>query len=587
MSLSYQPIKSRILLDPIVDTIQDYTYLIQRSGKNNTFQQIISQNVSSSSLTFTTVPPSLVTYVNRKQFIGVPIRFYMYGQATVPGSGILQIGIHDALKAYPLQNYLFTTSSATINNTNVAINSSDIIEPLLRTNMYLQNQKYDFSLTPTYPDVYQNYDDFENGNYGSKDVGVGANDNSIVSSNNNPLGAFGLNYEGGGRGGFPYVIIKNTDTEAIVDVFITEQLFLPPLVTGHENHPGLIGVNQINYQFNLNNNALALGNMWAHSEAGNPITSISAQIVGSGTLDPAFGFRDRTSPTLFLNFVTPYSVASLPPLITYPYYEIIRFPTDSQLVKPGFSALISSNNIQLNSIPNRIYIVAKRKNEEKTFLTTDTYALINRLSINYKNRSSLLGSATPIDLYNMSIHNGVKLTWPEYSKYTGSIVCINPAFDLGEEDESCSNGVLENIQLQINADITNLNLSKSITFSLYIICVNEGTFTVDLTNNSARQQIGVLSRQEVLNASLLEKINYNAALNLWGGDFYSSIKSGVKHVANAVKTAAPYISKGAHAVGQAARVVKSAADKASTLSDLALVGLGSEQPRRRSLKHRY
>ncbi len=587
MSLSYQPIQSRILEDPRVDVREDYTYLIQRSGKQNTYQQIISQNVSNSSLSFTTVPPSLVTFVNRKIFVGVPMRITFTGTESSPGSGLLQIGQHDALKAYPLQNYLFLTSSATINNTSVSINSYDVIEPLLRTNMQIQNQKFDYSLTPTYPDTYQNYSDFENGNYGSLQninpltgspiFNIGANNNSTVSANNNPLGGYGLNYEGGGRGSFPYRIISNGATSAVVEVFVVEQLFLPPFDFGHHYHPGLIGINQINFQFNINPDAIS-GNLWAHSSAGSTLSQVQVTILGSN--NPAQVLQAYESqPTLFMNFVTPYST-DLPPLITYPYYEIIRFPTDTGSVAAGaVQTGFPSNNIQLNSVPNRIYFVVKRRNVDKTYLTTDTYAFIRKLSINYKNRNSILGSASPYDLYNISVHNGVKLTWPEYSQFVGSIVCVNPNVDFGEEDMSVSNGLLENIQLQVNVDFQNINLSQAIIFSFYIICVNEGTFTVDLSNNSARQQIGVISRQEILDAAYLPKVDYNAALNMWGGDIYSSIKSGVKHIASAAKTVAPYVAKAAPYVAKAAKYVPDA---------LALVGLGEGiRPRRRPLKARY
>lgn len=607
MSLSYQPIPSRILLDPRVSLVGDYTYLIQKSGKQNTYQQIISQNISQSSLSFTTVPPNLQTFVNRKLYLGVPIRFSFTGTTTAPGSGLLQIGQHDALKAYPLQNYLFSTSSCTINNTNVAINSSDFIEPLLRTNMNIQLEKYDFSLTPTYMDTYQNYEDFENGAYGSLPNSFSGtapypinliNNNSNVSSNNNPLGAYGLNYEGGGRGGFPYAIVENTDTTAIVDVYIVEQLFLPPFEFGHHYHPGFIGINQMNFQFNLNSLAIggpgSFSNMWAHSNEGNTLTSISAQIIGpSSGLTPGFAYP-QAMPTLFMNYITPYSseLQNLPPLLTYPYYEIIRFPTDTPgVVNPNTRvSAFASNNIQINSVPNRIYMVVKRRNQDKTYNTTDTYARIDKVSINWMNRNSLLGSATSVDLFNISVHNGVRLTWEEWSRYVGSILCINPAFDLGEEDQSISNGLLENIQLQVNIDFTNLNLSEAITFSFYIICVNEGTFTIDTTNNSARQQIGVISRQEILDAALLDKIDYNHAINMWGGDLVSSVKSGLKHIQSFAKSAAPYAKK---AIQWGVKYGPKIIEGIEGIESLASVAAGDgihpprRHSRRRALKDRY
>lgn len=149
-----------------------------------------------------------------------------------------------------------------------------------------------------------------------------------------------------------------------------------------------------------------------------------------------------SNPVLLFKYITPSLLQRLPRSISYPYFSVDRYPTTSNIsFAPNSSQILQSNNIQLKSIPRKIYIFARRQNMDETFSTTDTYFAINNISLNWNNESGLLSSATQQDLYNISKKNGVNLSWSQWAGaysfvsqtiantskigLVGSILCLN------------------------------------------------------------------------------------------------------------------------------------------------------------------
>ena len=69
--------------------------------------------------------------------------------------------------------------------------------------------------------------------------------------------------------------------------------------------------------------------------------------------------------------------------------------------------------------------------------------------------------------------------------------------DIGFGDTEAP-GMLGQYQLQITVNMTNTNQTNSVTPTLVICVVSEGTFTI--VDNRALQQVGVISAQDVLDA---------------------------------------------------------------------------------------
>eukprot|EP00981_Chlorochromonas_danica_P014834 scaffold9048_cov186-Ochromonas_danica.AAC.1 len=114
--------------------------------------------------------------------------------------------------------------------------------------------------------------------------------------------------------------------------------------------------------------------------------------------------------------------------------------------------------------------------------------------MNFANSSGLLGSATPAQLYNMSVRNGLQMNYYEFSgkgisqntkdgspavvPTIGSILVIDPAIDLSISDEvtNMSSGQF-NIQFELGVqNQSNEDLSQ---VTVYMAYVNSGLFITD------------------------------------------------------------------------------------------------------------
>jgi len=90
-------------------------------------------------------------------FLGVNVRLSATGGAQYPaGDPLLQLGVDGSLAAFPL-NSLCATTTATINDTTVVINTQDVLTEVLRLTDYKKNRLQ--RTCPTMLDKYQQNSD--------------------------------------------------------------------------------------------------------------------------------------------------------------------------------------------------------------------------------------------------------------------------------------------------------------------------------------------------------------------------------------------------------------------------------------------
>lgn len=497
MSLSIAPVEVVKIRDPRTDLRHSREYAVFQGGSEVTMKPFTSTSFSNSSFQFSCPPPSPQIITSRYVQISVPVHIDFVGTSGGAGN-LLQPG-RDAFRAYPLSSVL-TTLQATINNTSVSINTSDVIQSLLRyKNPVEMSQERQYSLTPHAMDITCNYND-------------------LVDANNNPLGTLFEAVPGSatGRGAFPMNITVNSATNASIDAVLTECLYLSPFeFTMLQNSIGFYGVQTMDFNFTW---SATLGNMWSHAPqvgaVGSTLTSIAV------TLE---------KPTLLFTYITPKQLDAIPLSIpnVYPYSTIDRYFTDDSAARdPGVITTITSNNIQLQSVPNRVYMAIVRRNADKRFDRPDNFYPIQNVVIQFGNRQGLLSSASQEQLYNMSLKNGLDMSWEMFSggpshggdftagaglagagfALCGAPICLEFGSDIGLDD-TLAPGVLETIQFQANVQYQNLS-AESVQPTLLMIFANEGTFTV--VDNRSITQVGVISRSDVLNSRADESVPFAA-----------------------------------------------------------------------------
>lgn len=445
MSLSYQPLNPVLVRDPITDVYTTKDYAILKGGNQVTWKRYTTTSISNSSITWSCPPPSGNVFVDRKQYVLLPVRLIF----TAPGGllgPVLNPG-NDAPRAFPLNGSLETLQGA-VNGQSFSIFISDMVHALTHYNTGIRLHNKDYSLTPTYPDQTQSYADLASGNV------------------RNPLGGYqnGIHECPMQRGGFPFTIVQNTTNQAVVDMVICEPLFLSPWFWGCGDTNGFYNVTTMDFNLTFLSNA---NRFWSHTPLGasNTITNVQAVFSNfTSVFATPFSYSDN-QPLMLFKYITPDETQVLSPNmpITYSYYDVQRYPLDFSSAVPSGSisplGLISSNNLQLNSIPRIMYVYARIRNQDLytpgTGITqTDTYLALENMNVTFANYTGLLSSCDKAQLYQISIKNGCCMNWTQWSgerendpaswltpvaQYgtIGSVMAVEFATDLGLPSDMC------------------------------------------------------------------------------------------------------------------------------------------------------
>lgn len=536
MSLAVDPLHSVKAIDPRVN-FDRQKYLIQQGASQVTFKNIISTSFSNSSIQFTCPPPNVNVAVDRKVFIKFPVRLTFRGALAnglnpSPTNRLIQIGSVDGPRSYPMSK-VCSTIQVVLNNFTATTNIGDYSDALLHYNNELETRCFELSGTPTMLDSMQAYSDF-----------------TTLGSARNVLASYGENSAENARGGFTNAtFVSNSgtplDCTEIWDVCVYEPLFISPLLFGQRESMGLYGIQTFDITLNLGN----LSYVWSHADVpgGNTIVSVMGDITGDNV---------HGSPTALFSYLTPQVNQLLSPncVYTYPYYSVDRYPTAQSTLAPGASDTAQSNNVQFSSIPRRVYIFLRRPTTgpggegPSTFRTTDTYARIDKISVNFNNKSGLLSGANSFDLYHMAVRNGLQCSWDQWNRYQGSVLCLDFARDMSLGPLEVP-GILGSYQFQISVTYTNLHPTDPIRHTLMVVSVSEGVFTVD--KQTSMGQIGIVAPEEVLNDQSIKMADYYMSMkgaNFYGGAFMDSVKkygkkalSGLNSILPALSAAAPYL----------------------------------------------
>jgi len=199
---------------------------VQQGAHQNTYQQYIATSSSTSNLSFNVQPPSGSIAVDRNVLLSARVKFSINIGPNVPANtNVFQYGQREAFQAFPLSS-LFTTVTATINNTSTSINLQDCIAQLLHMMDEEDLQCYK-GMTPSLIDRYQNYSDAINSNNnplgGYKNTGY---NNHLLPRGAHPLNSVTIihNINGGGQDASPVSTHPNDTWVITIEADFTEPL---------------------------------------------------------------------------------------------------------------------------------------------------------------------------------------------------------------------------------------------------------------------------------------------------------------------------------------------------------------------------
>lgn len=528
---------SKLVLDPNIDVDERPLYLIEKGPSYCRYNQNISTSYSTSSINFSVVPPNRLIGVDKRIFIDCAMSFTFAGDAglgnkllptvTVGGSEYL-VGETDALRWMPLQSCT-NSLSIQINQSSVSQILSDYIEAISRVGFTQQYEDHELSVGPSMHDQFQEFGDW-----------------SLYGGARNPLGKYGDNSAQQPRGGFKFLVTSNTQTAAVVEARWSEPLLMSPLLLGKMQQKAFLGLQNIDFNFNLTD----LSRMWCHDAVNNDVLSGPPTVAW------------LAAPQLRLRFLTIPLIEKIPRTNLYPYVDVQRFVTDvGSTTSAGASGSVAGNNVQLSSIPKRVILICRERNEDRSYTKADCYARIDSVQVNWDNKNDLLASCTSRDLYRMSVEAGLKMSWVQWNYYTGSVLVIDFGSQIGLEDLQAP-GMSGNYQLQVNCNFTNIG-SRSVRYSFYMVVCSEGIFRMDETLSSIT--VGDVVPRDILDGaqlSQIEKMPFHEAYDFTGGSFWSSLKRAASKAAR-------------YAVEHGPELIAKYGPKA--LEAAAMLGLGNDQ----------
>ena len=508
-----------LIRDSKLGITDELVYAVKSGASNYTLQQYQAITATASNMVFNCQIPSESIVINREILLQSTLSISLRIDGVPNNQTAFSYGSTDAFQAFPLAK-LMTTLTATINNCNVSVNLQDVIDPLLRLNDSRELYRFN-SMCPTLPDqAYRSYAS-----------GVGATNNPLANYSTGsydvdqvPRGAFPCAvrvYRYTNAGGADPVDNSTLSTGGAGEYWIvcltatfTEPLFLSPIIFGDPcyNMQGFSGVNTMNFVANIDSTCkrvFSTANTW------NIVPSLGCPAITGGGAFPAV--QPFVGTRLLFNFLSTQPSDLIPVRNVLPYQEFPRYlslSTNNPAIVNGASASISSQNIQLNQIPDYFLIYARVPMSAQTIKNSASFLPINSISCNFNNASGLLASATPQDLWRISVANGSTQSWLEFGGLaqgvslvantgtgsavatTGSLLILSPAMNLSLADY-LSSGSIGQYLFQFNINVTN-NTGGALQPEIVVVCVNSGIFTT--ISGTSNIYTGVLTKQMVLDA---------------------------------------------------------------------------------------
>ena len=539
--------KSVLIEDNLTGLLtSEISFGVESAGKAN-YQQFNSTSTSSNALNFNCQIPNQSVVCDRCMLISTKVYFTLEYTNVPVNQYAFSYGYDSGFGPYCL-NSLFSTISATINNVSVNANTQDLLACLLRLNDNALISETNTS-TSSLPDLFYNkYSD-----------GVGAS--------NNPLGGISQSSYDAiyfGRGSLPLKVLSvlhtpntgPTDTSLrstnLLDSWVIKCsidliepfIALSPFTNNAKNQEaGFYGINQISMNINIDT---TMKRFWRDSRSvvvpgktnSEPLSLLSIKL-GADGYNNNIPFENTS---LLMRFVsmTPEQISRLGSSRNcVPYMEFPRYLSVSSqnslipAVVPATSVggvitqpiisntTLTSSNIQLSVVPDRIVIACRIPMSIQNATNTDSFLPITKCVVLFNSNSGILSSATVSDLYKLSRRNGSSQNYFEFSGRasnndnlfntttggtqpiytTGSLLVLDPVRDFGLDSwlSNSSSGAF-NFQVQLTVENT---YAFPVQPEIIIITQQSGIFST--TEGVSATEVGILTKEVVLSTRMNEK----------------------------------------------------------------------------------
>ena len=423
-----QLIKPLSVKDTVLDISDSIDFAVFKSGQNVTSQKYQANSSSSTQHVYAIQVPSTATVVSRNVIWGSDITFQISGNCCpyeylwngVPinqtNNNVAVVGA-DNFAPFVLHQ-LTNNMVCQINNTSVVQNNvNQILDPILRG---LDKKKIQelYGSTLTQLDYWGDYVTAlpqQVVNAGALGAAVDAGQKPLIQTWNSPFNtAEAQNTKDlDSRGSFEIIsIVGNVaqgNAAGIKNVQITirvrEPLILSPfLFGGEQEHSGICGITQLNFTMSMDATARRALRWYQSQTAGATKSVVSVAY---------------TNPYMELFYYTPPPTMLIPSTCVTPLQSLVDYilPSTGGALASGATSSLTSNSLQLNSIPDKVVIWVDDFNKQGANgnLVPDHYATITGVNITFNNQTGILSNFSQKQLYDFSRKSGNQQTYDEFS----------------------------------------------------------------------------------------------------------------------------------------------------------------------------
>lgn len=525
-------IKPVLVSDPLLMLEDSVNFAVYRGGQNVSVQKFPATSATSTAQQYQIQVPSLSTVVDRAIIWGSDITFTIEGTSTTEGTYLVNYGYTDVIAPFPLNN-LCTNMNIQINNTSVSLPVNQVLDPLLRSIDSESIALWQGS-TPTQLDYWGDYQNIA-------DIYQLLPDNP---DNSSPFNGYSVSYNRREppRGAFPVVIGGNAAQVALavpqtatVTISVREPLFVSPFIfESPEGHSGMSGVTQINITAQMDALAKRAFRFFQATTSPNTNKSITSVSYANSYME--------------CKFLTAKPSDLIPSTIITPMYNLQNYvtPANNGALSAPFTTTLTSNSIQINSIPDKVFVFVRNAQVNLNPTVPDVYCKIDNIKITFGNQSGICSNFTVEDLHRASLLAGSKQTYLDFIgsaidnsrgatsesnasviglTTVGSVLCLNFGESINIPEDYFAPGSLSTTQFQITLDVTWTG-NKTVPFVPELNCMfmTSGVFSCN-NGSSASYTSGVLSKQVVLDANAGDPVNKAELSRLVGGGLLSSLKT--------------------------------------------------------------
>jgi hypothetical protein len=388
---------------------------------------------SQSNAVWNIIPPAPTTIISRYVRVRMQLQFSITGQIKnhdTSGDVYVINSNFAGLCQYPLHQ-MIATLTITLNNQAITIRPSQLFDKFAHYNFDRETQKSTMSSTPCYPDQAITYEltagriTSEFALYGSSVDHISRQHTAVLTFSSNPK-----------------LQSANASGTAQFVAEFTEPLMINPLIFDCEwwRKPGIVQIT--NFTVNMTFDPVGMQRLWRQS-TNDYVNYMNIQVT---ILQPVFYLAYYTLPTYM----------TIPPSLSYPYTAVQNFVYNfAQTYNSMQLFSLTSNTIQFQSIPHRLYISVSKAYNTKTFNDPDVFLPITSINITWGNVSGVLTTLSQYDLWLLCEKNGLKQSWPMFSGQT--IKNWGKSLDTGNAYDRDLRGPSAPLCLEFGSDIQLLN----------------------------------------------------------------------------------------------------------------------------------